>query len=192
MSEAKMSNRNVALYFAWNRPDEANAQLGILDNRWATIFEIRRVNWPKSEHLAGPAKDQGIDGTLEYHVLANYQTFAQRTQAWTENPLKIVERIAATQTLLDEEFLSGIDTLIVISLDSWRARQTAEPQEITAVKAFLANPNHSIFVCPHHDVGNVDGLAPEETIKRQEAELLHHGDRAIPPQQALEPSVFPY
>ena len=46
-----MSDRNVALYFAWNRSDEANAQLGILDNRWATIFETRRVNWPRSEHL---------------------------------------------------------------------------------------------------------------------------------------------
>jgi len=34
-----MSDRNVALYFAWNRPDETNAQLGILDKRWATIFE---------------------------------------------------------------------------------------------------------------------------------------------------------
>ena len=48
-----MSDPKVALYIAWNRPDEANAQLGILDNRWATIFENRRVNWPRSEHLAG-------------------------------------------------------------------------------------------------------------------------------------------
>lgn len=178
-----MSNRNVALYFAWDRRSEVKAQLGLLDNRWATIFEIRRVNWPKSEHLAAPTIDQGIDGTLEHHVLANYQTFAKRTQAWTGNPVRIAERIAATRTLLDGDLLSGIDTLIVVSLDSWRARQTAEPQEIAAVKAFLENPTNTLFVCPHHDVGNVDGLAPEETLKRQEAELLHHGDRAIPPQQ---------
>lgn len=178
-----MSKRNVALYFGWNRPDEANAQLGILDNRFATIFEIRRVDWPRSEHLAGPAVDQGIEGTLEYLVLANYRLFAERSQAWTGTPPRIAERIAATQTLLDENFLSSIDTLIVISLDGWRARQTAKLQEIAAVKAFLANPDHSVFVCPHHDIGNVDGVAPEDTIKRQEAELLHHGDHAIPPQQ---------
>jgi|HubBroStandDraft_5_1064220.scaffolds.fasta_scaffold01655_9 hypothetical protein len=178
-----MSERNVALYFAWNRPDEANAQLGILDNRWATIFEIRRVDWPRFEYLAGPAIDQGIEGTLEHQVLANYRVFAEKTQAWTRNPIRIVERIAATRTLLDEDFLSSIDTLIVISLDGWRARQTAEPQEIAAVKKFLADPDHSVFVCPHHDIGNVDGLAPEDTIKRQEAELLHHSDHAIPPQQ---------
>ena len=178
-----MSGRNVALYFAWNRPDEANAQLGVLDNRWATIFEIRRVNWPRSERLAGPAIDQGIEGTLQYQVLENYRVFAERMQAWTGNSPRIVERIAATQTLLDEDFLASLDTLIIISLDSWRARQTAKPQEIAAVKAFLANPDHSVFVCPHHDIGNVDGLAAEETLTRQEAELLHHGDHTIPPQQ---------
>jgi hypothetical protein len=178
-----MSDRNVALYFGWNRPDEANAQLGILDNRFATIFEIRRVDWPRFEYLAGPAIDQGIEGTLEHQVLANYRLFAERAQAWTGNPPRIVERMAAMQTLLDEKFLSSIDTLIVISLDGWRARQTAQPQEIAAVKAFLANPDHSVFLCPHHDIGNVDGLPPEDTIKRQEAELLHHGDLAIPPQQ---------
>ena len=178
-----MSGRNVALYSAWNRPDEANAELGVLDNRWATIFEIRRVNWPRSERLAGPAIDQGIEGTLQYQVLENYRVFAERMQAWTGNSPRIVERIAATQTLLDEDFLASLDTLIIISLDSWRARQTAKPQEIAAVKAFLANPDHSVFVCPHHDIGNVDGLAAEETLTRQEAELLHHGDHTIPPQQ---------
>jgi hypothetical protein len=178
-----VSGRNVALYSAWNRPDEANAELGVLDNRWATIFEIRRVNWPRSERLAGPAIDQGIEGTLQYQVLENYRVFAERMQAWTGNSPRIVERIAATQTLLDEDFLASLDTLIIISLDSWRARQTAKPQEIAAVKAFLANPDHSVFVCPHHDIGNVDGLAAEETLTRQEAELLHHGDHTIPPQQ---------
>jgi hypothetical protein len=178
-----VSNRTVALYFAWNRPAESSTQLGILDNRWATIFEIRRVHWPRSEHLADPSIDQGIEGTLDHHVLPNYQLFAERVQAWTGRPLKVAERRRATRTLLDADFLSSIDTLIVISLDSWRSRQLAEPQEIAAMKTFLANPDHSLFVCPHHDVGKTNGLAPEETIKRQEAELLHHGDRAIPPQQ---------
>jgi hypothetical protein len=81
-----ISDRNVALYFAWNRPGEANAHLGILDDRFATIFEIRRVNWPKSEHLAGPAINQGIEGTLEHQVLAGYRAFAQKRLAWTGNP----------------------------------------------------------------------------------------------------------
>lgn len=119
------------------------------------------MDWPRFEHLAAPAIDQGIEGTLEYQVLANYRQFAERAQAWTGTPPRIVERFAATQTLLDENFRSSIDTLIVISLDGWRARQSAKPQEIAAVKAFLANPDHSVFVCPHHDIGNSTASRPK-------------------------------
>ena len=179
-----MSDRKVALYFAWNRPEEANAQLGVLDNRFAALFEIRRVNWPNAEYLADPMFDQGIAGTLDHQVRANYVLFADRTKAWSGNRLRVDERIATTRTLLDEGFLANIDTLVIISLDSLRARQTVEPGEIAAVQSFLANPDHSLFVCPHHDIGDVDeGVAPDEAMKRQEAELLHHGDHTIPPQQ---------
>jgi hypothetical protein len=178
-----MSGRHVALYFAWNRSDEVGAQLGILDNRFASLFEIRRIYWPQYEHFAGAAFDQGIAGTLDHQVLANYNLFAERTKAWTGNALRVQERVAATQTLLDDAFLSTLDTLIVISLDSLRVRQTAEAREIAAVRAFLADPTHSVFVCPHHDIGNVDGLPPDEAVKRQELELMHHGDHSVPPQQ---------
>jgi hypothetical protein len=178
-----MLNRRIAMYFAWSRPDEDGAQLGTLDHRFAALFEIRRAYWPQFEHLAGPAIDQGIAGTLDHEVLSNYNVFAERTQAWTGTPLRIDQRIAATRTMLDDAFLSGLDTLIIISLDSLRIRQTAEPREVVAVQSFLSHPDHSVFVCPHHDIGNVGGLSRDQAIKQQEAEMLHHGDRAIPPQQ---------
>jgi hypothetical protein len=38
-----MSGRQVALYFAWSRPDEVTAPLGILDNRFPALFEVRRL-----------------------------------------------------------------------------------------------------------------------------------------------------
>lgn len=40
-----------------------------------------------------------------------------------------------------------------------------------------------MFVCPHHDIGDVPDLAHDERLARQTADFLHHGDKAIPPQQ---------
>jgi hypothetical protein len=40
------SARQVAMYFAWSRPDEAAAPLGILEDRFPALFELRRLRWP--------------------------------------------------------------------------------------------------------------------------------------------------
>ena len=65
------------MYFAWSRPDEENAQLGTLENRFTALFESRRIQWPRQEHLADPAKfDQGIAGFLDHILLANFAMFA--------------------------------------------------------------------------------------------------------------------
>jgi len=37
-----MGSRQVAMYFAWSRPDEENAHLGTLENRFTALFELRR------------------------------------------------------------------------------------------------------------------------------------------------------
>lgn len=47
----------------------------------------------------------------------------------------------------------------------------------------MSSPDGLTRPCSGIDHSCFDGLAPEETIKRQEIELLHHGDHAIRPQQ---------
>ena len=55
--------------------------------------------------------------------------------------------------------------------------------EVEAVRRFLAHPDHLVFICPHHDVGDVPDLPHDERLERQVADFLHHGDKLIPPQQ---------
>jgi hypothetical protein len=57
--------------------------------------------------------------------------------------------------------------------------------EIAAVAEFLCNPDHTLFVCPHHDIGNTEGLPESEWLARQELEFHHHGDVAIPARQCF-------
>ncbi|HEY0106253.1 MAG TPA: hypothetical protein VGB91_09230, partial [Rhizomicrobium sp.] len=61
-----MPGRRVALYFAWSRPDEVAAPLGVLEDRFPALFELRRMFWPRFEQFADPARfDQGIAGFLD-------------------------------------------------------------------------------------------------------------------------------
>lgn len=53
------------------------------------------------------------------------------------------------------------------------------------MRSFLEDPDHTLFVCPHHDIGNTDGLPESERRPRQEAEFHHHGDPAIPARQCF-------
>jgi hypothetical protein len=43
-----MLGRQVALYFAWSRPDEVSVPLGVLEDRFPALFEVRRLFWPRS------------------------------------------------------------------------------------------------------------------------------------------------
>src|SRR5271167_4939741 len=96
-----MTGRQVALYFAWSRPDEIA---------------------PRLEQFADPADyDQGIEGFLDNIQLANFKLFAELTASWTGNPVRFAERgTEAGPRALDAEFLSGVDTLIIMSFDSSR------------------------------------------------------------------------
>jgi hypothetical protein len=181
-----LSRGQIALYFAWSRPDETGAALGILENRFASLFELRRIQFPKLEQLKDPRRyDQGIAGFLDHILLVNYEMFCAQSLAVTGQAVRTAQRRTqeSGDTLLDSAFLSGIDTLIVISFDSTRTGQRATPAELVAVRAFLADPKHSLFVCPHHDLGAVGGLPAQEQLAAQEVEFQHHGDRASPAQQ---------
>jgi hypothetical protein len=180
-----MGSRQVAMYFAWSRPDEENAQLGTLENRFTALFEARRIQWPRQEHLGDPAKfDQGIAGFLDHILLANFAMFADLASSLTGNSVRTAQRqTRAAHTALSSQWLVGVDTLIIISWDSNRSKQQAKPEELQAVRALLDKPGSTVFICPHHDVGDVRALSADEGFRSREAEFHHHGDPAIPSQQ---------
>jgi hypothetical protein len=183
-----MSGRKVLLYFAWSRPGETGAPLTIIDDRFPAIFELRRLFYPKFEGLSDADHvDQGIAGFLDHIQKQNFAAFVQQAEAQTGNPVIQIEREAddGTRTLLDEALIAGVDTIVVISFDSLRTGQSATSSEISAVRRFLEVPDHLIFVCPHHDIGDAREVAGQARIERQIAEYLHHGDRGIPPRQGF-------
>jgi hypothetical protein len=182
---AETTGRQVALYFAWSRPDEVGAPLGVLEDRFPALFEVRRMLWPRMEQFADPVRfDQGVGGFLDNIQLANFKLFAELAASWTGNPVRCAERRTdAGLRALDAEFLRGVDTLIIISFDSSRTQQRASDTEIASIRSFLDNPDHSLFVCPHHNIGDTEGLPESERLARQELEFHHHGDPGIPARQ---------
>jgi hypothetical protein len=183
-----MMGRNILMYFPWSRPDEEGAPLGTLDNRFGALFELRRLQWPKYEALSDTEHfNQGIAGFFEHILLQNYSLFREDVRIRSGNVVRIVERCASDGkvTLLDGDLLDGLDILIIVSFDSQRTGQHPNDSELTVIRKFLDDPSHTLFVSPHHDIGNVDGVPSNEILERQEVEFHHHGDVGIPGQQRL-------
>jgi len=183
-----MAGRNVVLYHAWSRPGEAGAPLEVIENRYQSLFEIRRMLYPRFDELSDPARfDQSIDGYLGRVMKQNFAAFVKQAGAQTGHPVVEIERVAddGAQTGLDAALTDPADTLIVISLDCLRTHQEASAADVEAVRRFLAHPDHLVFICPHHDVGEVSALSDHERLERQVAYFLHHGDRTLPPQHRL-------
>jgi hypothetical protein len=183
-----MMGRNILMYFPWSRPNEEGAPLGILDNRFGALFELRRLHWPKFEALADMERfNQGIAGFLDNILLQNYSLFREDMRVRTGNAVRIIERCTSQGKvmLLDGDFLDNVDILIIVSFDSQRTDQRPGESELAAVRKFLDDPSHTLFVCPHHDIGNVEGVPGNEVLQRQEAEFHHHGDIGLPGRQGL-------
>jgi hypothetical protein len=182
-----MNSRRVLLYFTWSRPAETSAPIAVIEDRFPAIFELRRLFYPKFEHLSGrDTIDQGIAGFIDHVQKPNFQDFAKHAETLTGNKVVQIERIAddGTTTRLDAA-LDGMDSIIVISFDSLRTNQAASVVEVEAIKEFLDDPDHLIFVCPHHDIGEAKDLVEEARTERQLAEYRHHGDHGIPPRQGF-------
>lgn len=187
-----MASRRFGLYFAWSRPQETGADLGILDNRYPALFEFRRILWPEFEHLQDPARfHQGIEGFLDHVILSDFRHFQSVVQEATGNPVVLIQREGDKPPTghLDRALLAGIDTLIVVSLDHIRGgsggRQEAAPGEIELLREFLSRENNCVVLCPHHDIGGSVLVPGETALQSQETEYRHHGDPTIPPQQRL-------
>jgi hypothetical protein len=92
-------------------------------------------------------------------------------------------RTATGEALLNDPLLDRLDTLIVISLDTKRTDRTVTSAEVESLRRFLARADTMLFVCPHHDIGDTDGLPGAQALERQTAGYHHHGDVALPGQQ---------
>lgn len=165
----------VGVYYAWSWPAETTAPLGVIENRFPTLFESRRILYPRYTELADPDRfDQGIGGFLTHILRHNFADFVERTSVATGKPVLELERVAAdgTRTPLARGLVSGLDTLIIISFDSDRTGQSPDAQELDTLRRFLEIPGNLLVVAPHHNLGD-----------DPEVEFRHHGDRTIPPEQ---------
>ncbi len=181
-----MRGRQVLLYFAWSRPGEIGAPLAVIEDRFPAVFELRRLFYPKFERLSDQGKfDQGIAGFLDHIQKPNFQAFAEQAEALTGKPVTQIERVADAGSMTPLGNAAGVDTIVVISFDSLRTDQAATMVEMQAIRDFLDNPDHLIFICPHHDIGEATDRVGEDHVERQLVEYLHHGDHGIPPRQGF-------
>ena len=172
--------RRLSIYWSWSFPWESNADLTVMDNRFSTWTEVRRVAWPAYE---GPEWDekhflQGIAGTLElfHKTTVPFQHLAGEA---TGHPVAVFQRIdqAGFKLPIDERILADTDTLMIFGLDHLVADQEATPEEIVAIKNWLKREGTCLMLSPHHDVGFT------EDLKQRQVEYKHHGDELVPRQQ---------
>ncbi|GAA3129119.1 hypothetical protein [Streptosporangium carneum] len=173
--------RRLSVYVSWSYPAEAGRNPAELDDRFSTMTEVRRVNWPAYEEprWSDPLRfQQGIAGALElfFWGWAPFQQFVEET---TGHPVPVYQRVdqAGFHTPLDDRVLADTDTLFVFGLDHMVTRQEAAPEEIEAVRSFLTREGTCVVLGPHHDVGASDDLAVRD------AEYHHHGDALVPRRQ---------
>ena len=172
--------RRVSLYWTWSYPWEANRDPAIMDNRFSTMTEVRRVAWPEYEtpEWDEQAFLQGIAGTLELFHRSTL-SFQDLVGEVTGHPVAVFQRIdqAGYRQPIDERILDDTDTLMVFGLDHLVSEQEASRDEIEAIQEWLKRPGTCLMVGPHHDVGFA------EDLKQRQMEYKHHGDPLVPRQQ---------
>ena len=174
------TNRRFSVYWTWSYPWESNRDVRELDNRFSTMTEVRRVAWPAYETEAYSQQMflQGIEGTLELFHLS-LVSFQRAVGEVTDRPVAVYQRVdqAGQKQPIDERILADTDTLMIFGLDHLVTEQEAAPEEIQAIRAFLAREGTCLILGPHHDVGASDDL------KERNMEYFHHGDPLVPRQQ---------
>lgn len=178
---ATLGRRRVSIYVAWSYPAEANRDLTEMDNRFSTMTEVRRVEWPAWEGAEWSSPmlfQQGIAGSLELFFRA-WVPFQQLVGELTGHGVPVFQRVdqAGYRLPLDERVLADADTLFVFGLDHLLTQQEAAPEEIEALRGWLAREGTCLVLGPHHDVG-----VSEDTNERA-MEYAHHGDALVPRQQ---------
>ena len=173
--------RRVSIYITWSYPAEANRDITVLDNRFSTMTEVRRVAWPTYE--SAPYGDpllfqQGIAGALELFFVA-WVPFQKLVGEVTGHVVPVYQRVdqAGYKLPLDDRILADSDTMLVFGLDHSATGQKPSPEEVAAVRRFLAREGTCLILGPHHDVGATDDP------KVRAIEYAHHGDALVPRQQ---------
>jgi hypothetical protein len=173
--------RRVSMYVAWSFPAEVGRNPAELDNRFSTMTEVRRAEWPNWEapQFSDPLQyQQGIAGGLELFFRA-WVPFQRFVGEITGHVVPMFQRIdqGGFKLPLDDRVLADADTLLVFGLDHAVTGQDAAADEIEAVRQFLKREGTCLVLGPHHDVGVTDD--PEV----RNMEYLHHGDPLVPRQQ---------
>jgi hypothetical protein len=173
--------RRISMYVSWSYPAEANRDITVMDNRFSTMTEVRRVTWPDYEDapFGDPLQfSQGIAGSLELFFRA-WEPFQALAGEATGHPVAVFQRVdqAGYRLPLDGRVLDDTDTLFLFGLDHMVAGQEPELAEIEALQSFLAREGTCLVLGPHHDVGASDDL------KVRAMENAHHGDPLVPRQQ---------
>ncbi|WP_083741404.1 hypothetical protein [Mycobacterium sp. MS1601] len=169
------TGRRVGVYYSWDRLQEITSPLRVIENRFPALFETRRMLYPAHTDLADDQRyDQGISGFLDHILRRNFDRFCETARAASGSPVIETERVSddGTFVAIDDDFVTGLDTLIVISFDSRRTAQNVQQGELSSLRRFLDVPGNLLVVAPHHDIGDVP-----------EVEFRHHGDKTIPPEQ---------
>jgi hypothetical protein len=114
-------------------PPGTTAPLAVIDDRFPAVFELRRLFYPKFEELAHSDHiDQGIAGFLDHVQRPNFGAFVEQAEALSGSPVIQVERLGdnGIETKLDDALIDDVDTIVVISFDSFRTTQVAAEVEI--------------------------------------------------------------
>src|SRR6202000_2124897 len=107
-----MAARKVVIYYAWSRPGEIGAPLEVIENRFPTLFESRRMGYPKFEELSDPSLfDQSVAGFLDHIMKRNFAAFVELAEVLTGQPVLQIERVTddGTITKLSADILDGSD-----------------------------------------------------------------------------------
>src|SRR3954471_10786217 len=126
--------RRVSVYVCWSFPGEANRDIRDLDNRFSTMTEVRRVEWPfwETPEWSDPTMfQQGIAGALELFFRA-WMPFQALVGETTGHAVPVFHRVnqSGYPLPLDERVLAYADTLFVSGLDHLPTEQEASAGEI--------------------------------------------------------------
>src|SRR5512133_4217075 len=173
--------RRVSVYVCWSFPAEANRDTRELDNRFSTMTEVRRVEWPfwETPEWSDPTMfQQGIAGALELFFRA-WMPFQALVSEVTGHAVPVFQRVdqAGDRLPLDERVLADTDTLFVFGLDHLLTEQEASTDEVEAVREWLKREGTCLVLGPHHDVGI------SADVNERAMEYAHHGDALVPRQQ---------
>ncbi|HEY7053969.1 MAG TPA: hypothetical protein VH496_17825 [Mycobacterium sp.] len=172
--------RRISIYWTWSYPWEAQRDPSEMYNRFSTMTEVRNALWPSYETQEFSAAHflQGIAGTLELFHRSTL-AFQEIAGEATGHAVAVFQRIdqAGYKLPIDERILDDTDTLMVFGLDHIASEQEASPEEIDAIRAWLAREGTCLLLAPHHDVGFTEDFA------QRQLEFLHHGDPLVPRQQ---------